>query len=269
MDTETENLGNKLYRVVNDAKNALFNQGELAQLSYGAFDTAAIAMQSSGDEEIEVTFPVGWRPDKQPILSTRKYQKDELLQRYQFLAFHQLSVNGLVQLVTIVETMISDIIRAVILKYPQKLSSKRTVKLQSVLEASTIEEVHLRATDALLNELAYKSPVELAEAVQPLLSINLLECPPFHRYMEIKASRDIFIHNRGIVNDIYIRKSGSHARASENTALPADTAYFLESYESCLQMVEWVEVQLHEHWHSSELENFKKKQLEMIFPASE
>ena len=265
----TENLGNNLNRVVNNAKHALFNQGELAQLSYGAFDTAVLEMQASKDEEITVSFPVGWQPNKQAILSEKKYKKEELLKRYQFLAFHQLPVNGLVQLVTIVESVLSDIIRAVILKYPKKLGSKRTVKLQMVLEASTIEEVHLQATDSLLNELAYKSPAELAEAVKPLLSLNLLECPSFHKYMEIKASRDIFIHNRGVVNVIYLRKAGSHARAAENTQLPADISYFLESYESCLQMVEWLELQLHEHWHSSNLEEYNKEQLVNNLPDNE
>ncbi len=129
--------------------------------------------------------------------------------------------------------------------------------------------MHLRATDTLINELAYKSPAELSESIEQLISFNLLECPSFHRYMEIKASRDIFIHNQGIANDIYIRKACSHARAKENTQLPADTAYFLESYETCLQLVEWIEIKLHEHWHSSDLEEFNKKQLELKLQKNE
>ena len=43
-----ENLGNQLYRIVNGAKGILFDQGELAQLTYGAFDIAARSMQESG-----------------------------------------------------------------------------------------------------------------------------------------------------------------------------------------------------------------------------
>lgn len=66
-----ENFGNQLNALVSAAKGALFDQGELAQLTYGAFDIAVSAMQSSEQEEIQVTFPVGWRPDKQPISSTR------------------------------------------------------------------------------------------------------------------------------------------------------------------------------------------------------
>lgn len=249
-----ENLGNKLNVIINVTKAALFEQGELAQLTYGAFDIAARGIQNSDQVEIEISYPVGYRPDKTSIQSTRKYCKEDLLGKYQFLAFHQLSANGLLQLVTIVEALLGDIIRAVVTKYPQKLGAKRTISLQIVLESTSIEEIHLRATDTLLNELSYKSPIEFADSIQSLMPINLLECPSFHKYVEIKATRDIIIHNRGMANDIYVRKSSSHARTAAGNILPVDVQYFLESYEACLQMSEWLEVKLHDHWHSSDFE---------------
>ena len=255
----TINIGNVLYRMVSAAKGALFDQGELAQLNYGAFDVVANNLSAAENEAIEVSFPVGYRPDRTPITSTRAYRKEDLLRRYQYLAFHQLPLNCLVQLVTIVEALLSDIVRAVVARYPQKLGAKRTVSLQLVLEATTLEDVHFRATDALLNDLSYKSPVEFAESLSSLLSLNLLECPAFHKYVELKACRDIYIHNRGVVNDTYLRKAGSHARAKLGHSLPIDIPYFLESYEACLQLTEWLENQLHERWHSSELEESQAK----------
>ncbi|MDF1690620.1 MAG: hypothetical protein P1U35_13535 [Cycloclasticus sp.] len=265
----SENLGNALNRIASAARAALFDQGELAQLTFGAFDIAARSMQESDEEEIKVTFPVGWRPDKQPINSTRTYQKDELLGRYQLLAFHHLAVNGIVQLVTIVEALLGDVVRTVVARYPQKIGGKKTVPIQAVLEATSIEEIQLRAVDTLLNEMGYKSPKEFAEFLGEMLSLNLLECVAFHRYMEIKASRDIFIHNRGIVNEVYVRKSGSHIRAQLGMQLPADIQYFLESYESCLQLTEWLEQQLHDRWHSSEFEERLEAQMNMPLPESE
>lgn len=241
----------------------MFDQGELAQLTYGAFDIAARNMQSMEQEEIEVTFPIGYKPDKTTIPSTRIYRKEQLLAKYQHLAFHQLTVNALIHLVTLVETMLGDVIRAIVARYPQKLGGKRTLSLQSVLEATSLEEVHLRATDALLNELSYKSPAEFAESMEQLFSINLLECPAFHHYIEIKATRDIFVHNRGIANDVYARKAGSHARVKSGMALPADLQYFLESYEHCLQIADWLEEQLHSRWHSSEYEEKQQPQLKI------
>lgn len=241
----------------------MFDQGELAQLTYGAFDIAVRGMQAMEQEEIEITFPVGYSADKSAIPSTRKYRKDQLLSKYQFLAFHQLSVNALVQLVTIVETMLGDIVRAIVMRYPQKLGGKRTLSIQTVLESTSLEEVHLRATDALINELAYKSPTDFANSMQDLLSVNLLECPAFHKYMEVKATRDIFIHNRGIANEVYFRKAGSHARVKAGMELPADIQYFLESYEYCIQIAEWLEIELHGRWHSSEYEDRKNPQIEL------
>lgn len=245
----------------------MFDLSELAQLTYGAFDFAARSMQEMQQDDIEVSFPVGYNPDRTAIQSTRTYRKEQLLSKYQFLAFHQLSVNGLVQLVTLVETMLGDVVRAVVVRYPNKLGAKRNISIQAVLESTTLDEVHLRATDAMLNELAYKSPNEFAEAVQPLISVNLLECPAFYRYVEVKATRDIFIHNRGIANDVYVRKAGSHARVKSGMTLPADTQYFLESYEYCLQIADWLEVALHSHWHSSDYEDRKNSQI--LLPTSE
>jgi hypothetical protein len=262
------NLGNQLNQIVFAARAAMFDQGELAQLTYGAFDIAARSMQESGQEEIEVTFPVGFKADKTAIQSTKKYRQDELLAKYQFLAFQQLSINGILQLVTLVEAMLSDVLRSVVVRYPHKIGGKRAIPVQSILLSTSMEEVHLRATDALLNELSYKSPGEFAEAMEQFLSINLLECPAFHCYVEVKASRDVFIHNRGIANDVYARKSGSHARVRSGMQLPANTQYFMESYEYCLQVADWLEEQLHGHWHSSAYEARNQPQLEMsVGPA--
>ncbi|MBT9609257.1 MAG: hypothetical protein IV110_04365 [Aquabacterium sp.] len=247
-------IGNTLYQLTLNAKFQLFNQGEQAQLIYGAFDVVANNLQSSPEETITIQFPVGYKPDRTAMLSTRNYAKQELLSRYQFLAFQQLPANGVVQLVTIIEAMFGDVVRSIIMKFPQKLGAKRSITMQAVLESKSIEDVHIRATDALLNELAYKSPQEFAEALSGLLSINLLECPAFHKYMELKATRDIYIHNRGVANDIYVRKAGTHARVAANQSLPVDIQYFLESYESCLQLNEWLQGKLHDQWYSSELE---------------
>lgn len=259
----SSNLGNQINQIVFLARISMFDQGELAQLTYGAFDIAATRMQELEQDEIEINFPVGYNPDRTPISSTRKYRKDQLLEKYKYLAHHQLTVNALVQLVTIVENMLADVLRAVVVRYPQKLGSKRSVPIQAVLESTSLEEVHIRATDTLLNELSYKSPLEFSESVEQLLSINLLECPAFHRYIEIKAARDIFVHNRGIANDVYIRKAGSHARVNAGMKLHADTQYFLESYEHCLQITDWLEEELHKHWHSSEYEERSQPQLDI------
>lgn len=266
---KTGNLGNRVNQIVKQARGSMFDQGELTQLSYGAFDIAAASMQSMEQEEIEVKFPIGYNPDHTVLDGTRTYNKEQLLQKYQYLAFNQLSINALIQLVTLVETMLSDVVRAVILEFPEKIGGKRSIQVQSVLESSTIEEVQLRATDTVLNELAYKSSREFAESLHGLISINLLECPHFHKYVEVKATRDIYVHNRGIANDVYVRKAGSHVRCKSGMKLPVDIQYYLESYESCLSVADWLEDQLHSVWHSSEYEARSKPQGQLPLASPE
>ena len=71
-------------------------------------------------------------------------------------ARHALFDQGeLAQLLTITEALLGDLVRAVVVRHPQKLSGKRTIQLQAVIEAQSLEEVHMRATDALLNDLSH------------------------------------------------------------------------------------------------------------------
>jgi hypothetical protein len=258
------NLVNKIYQIIRFARHELFNQGELAQLTYLAYEDVVKKIQDNSREEIEINYPVGYRPDKQAISGSRKYKKQELIDRYAYLGNHQLAINGIYQLVTIMESMFGDILRNVILKFPNKIGARRSVKTSMILAASSIEEIHLQAIDTLLNELAYKSPREFVEECNQLLSVNLLECPAYHKYIEVKATRDIYIHNQGIANDIYLTKAQSHARVKADLLLPIDTVYFLESYESCIQITEWLEKSLHDVWHSSEYETYKSKGLKGV-----
>ncbi len=261
-------IGNKINQRIVLAKQALFLQGEMAQLTFLALENAAKAVQEDEREVFEISYPVGYLANKQAISDTRKYKKQELIEQYSSLGSHQLAINGIYQLVTILDALFGDIIRYVVLKFPNKLGSKRSIKTSIVISASSIEEVQLQAIDSMLNELSYKSPREFAEECQRFLSINLLECPAYHKYIEIKATRDIYIHNQGNANNIYVAKSQSHARVKSGQFLPVGTVYFLESYESCIQITEWLESSLHDVWHSSEYEEYLATRKENVQPEN-
>jgi hypothetical protein len=86
-----------------------------------------------------------------------------------------------------------------------------------------------------------------------------LQYPSYHKYIEIKATRDIYIHNLGIANEIYKVKANTLARVEAGQFLPIDTQYFLQSYECCIQITEMLEKELHKIWPSSEYQKRKKK----------
>lgn len=249
-----ESIGDRLYSLVFTTKGELFQQSRMAQLTYQAFDKYVQEIDNLKEDEIKVSYPVGYRPSKEAMFGEIVYTKDELKHEYNVLAFNHLPVNGIYKLVTLIEAMLLDILRIIITKYPQKLGNKRQIDISIILSSNSLEEAKLYVVNKFINELAYQSPEDFVKDFEQITSINLFETPVTHRYKEIKTTRDIYIHNMGIVNEIYIKKAGSHARAKIGENLPIDIQYFLESYEYCLQLCEFLETKLHEIWPSAKYE---------------
>lgn len=256
------NFGNMLNERNGNALFALFEVGEVFQLTYSSFEEMAKRIEGDKNEVFTLSYPIGYRQDKTSLLGKKEYSKRDLLGRISNLSNEKLALNGIYQLITIIEALLGDLLRLIIIRYPKKIGSKRTIKSSDILSCENIEELHLKTANAILNELSYKSPMEFAEESKNITSINLLECPAFHRYVEIKATRDIHIHNLGKVNELYLSKASTHARAKLGQYLHVDNYYLLESYEFCLQFVEWMEERLHEIWPSSEYEDRKNKKIE-------
>lgn len=246
-----ESFGDRLYNRISQARNLLFLQGELAQLTFQSFYKYIELIHGTKDDKIEVTYPVGYKPDNTPINSTHHYSKDDLIERYNFLGENQLPINGLYQLVTTIETLFGDILKETLIEFPVKISNKRKLDCELVLEAKSLDEVKIGIVNSIINELSYKSQKDFAEEFTKYIGINLLEKPTFHKYIELKATRDIYIHNQGIANEIYIIKADSLARVKSGISLPVNIQYFLQSYECCLQITEILEDALNKIWPSS------------------
>jgi len=245
-------FGDILYERISNSRSSLFLQGEVAQLTFQAFHKYVEIINETKDEVIEVTYPVGYTPDNKPINSTHKYSKQDLIERYNFLALNQLPINAIYQLVTTTEALLGDILRETLLEFPTKISNKRKLDAEVVLNATSLDQIKVSIVNSILNELAYKSPRDFAEEFNKYIGINLLEKPTFHKYIELKATRDIYIHNQGIANEIYLIKADTLARVKSGQFLPVDIQYFLQSYECCLQITEILEESLHKIWPSPE-----------------
>ncbi|TDB63312.1 hypothetical protein [Arundinibacter roseus] len=258
-----ETFGDKLYRRVIVAKNNLFLQGEIAQLTYQSFHRYVQLINETEETEIEITYPIGYSPDNTPIHTTVNYSKEHLIDRYQFLGLNQLPINGLYQLVTTIEALLGDILRNTLVEFPVKISNKRKLDFELVLEAKSLDEIKTALVNSIINELSYKSPKDFAEEFTKYVGINLLEKPTFHKYIELKATRDIYIHNQGVANEIYLSKADSFARVKSGQYLPVDIQYFLQSYECCLQITEILEDTLNKIWPSLEYNKNKTQNLEV------
>lgn len=245
-----ESLGDKLYRRILISKNSLWLQGEMSELAFSAFNYYIEAIKASEHEKITVTYPIGLHVDETVMNGDITHSKKDLITRFEYLGHNDLPLNGLFRLVTTIETLMADLLKLVMEKFPLKIPGKKKIDYETILNCKTIEEAKFILIDTTLNELAYKSPKEFAQEFANLTGVNLLEHTSYHKYIELKATRDIHIHNNGVANEIYKIKADILRRAEVGTYLPVDVNYFLKCYETCIQICEYLEKSLHATWHS-------------------
>jgi len=256
-------FGDNLNLIINNARHLLFKQGEMAQLTYISFEKFIEWIDEQENDLIPISYPVGYKADNTPIMNDANYTKEELKGRYAHLGLNKLPIDSIFQLVTIMETLLNEILKSILIEFPNKIPNKKKIDVECVLSSNSIEQAKIFIVDSILNEIAYKSPKDYAEEFNKYTGVNLLENPVFHKYIEIKATRDIHIHNGGNANDIYTTKAGVLARVKSGKYLPVDIQYFLTSYEQCLQLSEILEIESDKIWPSQEFRKAKISKTEV------
>jgi hypothetical protein len=119
--------------------------------------------------------------------------------------------------------------------YPKKITmsiqgveQKKAVDIDIVLNATDIDEVHYALIEQRLHSISYAKPADYLRYLKQVAHVTTSE-DAFAAYIEIKATRDIIIHNGGIANAIYIEKAGAKARVALDAPLPMDARYFDQS----------------------------------------
>jgi hypothetical protein len=147
-----------------------------------------------------------------------------------------LTVSTLQQFVSLFEDFLLGLIRAWLLTH-HKAIDKKQVPIATLFEATDLADARARAIGLQLNELSYK---KLRDWFEFLKSLVHLDCPTedeIQRLAEIKATRDIFIHNRGVVNAIYVEKAGDKARFRVGETAEVPEPYHRESWELIKKVV--------------------------------
>lgn len=171
------------------------------------------------------------RPYKVPkrdsnVISKRRDEDIGLI----FCAQHDRGIfeTNIVSLVSRAEAFIQDSIAIVATAHPQKLSvlaDKAGIPLDLFLEHEEREDVIRRFVAMKCEGLMFGKPSEYLEKAAKVLTIEL-DADVVKAFVEIKASRDIIIHNSGRINKLYIEKAGDQCRGKEGEELVIDRAYF-------------------------------------------
>jgi len=133
-------------------------------------------------------------------------------------------------LVSEFEGFLVDVLRLVVTKHPQKLGSE-SFKLAEIMAAPNINSLAGLAAERYLNSLTYKRPAEFRRALAELLSADQdFLSANWAKFVEIKARRDLGMHNNWQVNDTYRRKLEEVGLTTTATGyIPPSNEYFWEA----------------------------------------
>ena len=99
------------------------------------------------------------------------------------------------------------------------------IDVSDVIDSVSREELISGIILKELTALFYASPALQIEYFQSVTGVSLPK-ELTNQWLEIKATRDIIVHNSGIANSVYLKKADSLARAKDGEQLPIDEKYF-------------------------------------------
>jgi hypothetical protein len=154
--------------------------------------------------------------------------------------------HSLISAVAFTEDYLTTLLRAILTWYPQKLNlniqgmtSDKQLDLNIILKAESLDALLATIIEKQLSSVFYASPDKYFQYIEQVLSINI-EQEIKDTYIEVKATRDILIHNGGVVNALYLTKVGSRARASESKLIPIDASYVTKAIECMKRLTQEV-----------------------------
>lgn len=143
--------------------------------------------------------------------------------------------------VSLFEDFFFDLLRLWLAAYPGSLAKKQ-IEFGTALQAPDKAALTLAVVDRELNELKYERVAEWFAYLERLAKLGCPTATEIGRLAEIKASRDILAHNKGVANAIYVSKAGKLARCVAEETLEISEQYLRQSWETIRKVVRDVSV---------------------------
>jgi hypothetical protein len=162
--------------------------------------------------------------------------EDQIFAKAQRYTNEYLAISTFQQFVSLFEDFTIGVIRWWLLAFPQSLSRKE-LPMSVVLNAVDLDAVMLVAVNLELNELSFKRVREWFSYLEHRVKLGCPTSDEIDRLAEIKATRDIFVHNRGVASSLYEEKSGLRRRTIAGERLEMTEQYHRESWELIRKVV--------------------------------
>lgn len=151
---------------------------------------------------------------------------DERLAEATFLTF-----------LSIFEAFFTDFVRAWLRAYPQNLAATDPVPVDVILDAADKAEIATFVIDRAVGGLMYRKPADWFAYLDKKLKLGRPAADEIERFAEAKATRDVLIHNRGVVNEVYAAKAGHRARYAVGEQVDVPEPYHREVWDLLQKIV--------------------------------
>jgi hypothetical protein len=134
--------------------------------------------------------------------------------------------------VTLFEEFVFGLLHAWLSAHPAGIpfKDKKSIELATVVAAPDKASIIQIVVDRELDALKYKRPIFWFEYLNDRVKLGIPHDDQIERLAEIKAARDILVHNRGIVNETYIDKAGTRARYTVGQRVEIQEPYLHASW---------------------------------------
>ncbi|MGO9920465.1 MAG: hypothetical protein ACLQIB_37965 [Isosphaeraceae bacterium] len=143
-----------------------------------------------------------------------------------------------VQLTTLFEAFVFDFLRLLLTNDPRHLAQKKQIEVGVALSAADRGALVLLVAERELNELKYDRPRAWFDYMSKIVKLGCPTADEIERIAEMKAARDLLIHNSGIVNRIYLDKAGTKKRYAVGDKVVIDRPYFDECWVLAKKLVD-------------------------------
>jgi len=140
------------------------------------------------------------------------------------------------QFVSLFEDFMLGFFRLWLRAFPQRLKN-RQLSASILFDAKDIDQAREQVIQQQVLEIAYKSLPEWFTFLKGLVNLNHPSVDEIEKLAEIKASRDVLVHNRGVVNAIYVEKAGAKKRFDAQAKLEVPEPYHLDSWNLIRKVV--------------------------------
>ncbi|WP_146774310.1 hypothetical protein [Burkholderia cepacia] len=110
------------------------------------------------------------------------------------------------------------------------------IDVAELVDASSREELIEKIIKKNLDLFFYAAPSLQMQYFQAVTGAKLTD-DLVAQWIEIKATRDIIVHNSGVANSKYTEKAGSLARAGDGETLPMTDQYFSDTIAAMKSLV--------------------------------